>query len=101
MTVKLSLDESVDLLKQYANKKHSLKKARLTLDASMEEWAALASTAAQVAMMDYKIPKEHREAVEEFWAAYQHALTVVLSLPPALQKIAMLPGKAVAKNSGF
>lgn len=96
-----NIDKKIDELEKYVSEKRRLKAKKVTLDASLTEWAALVSTAVQVARKSYKVPEEHEEAVTEFFSRYQEALTSILMLPPELQKVAMIPGMDIAKESGF
>lgn len=96
-----NIEEQIDNLEKFVRQKPSVRESRMTLDASLTEWAALVSTAVQVARKSYKIPKEHEEAVSKFFSEYQQALTAILMLPPELKKVAMIPGMDIAKDSGF
>ncbi len=96
-----NIEEQIDNLEKYMQTRPDVRKSRMTLDASLTEWAALVSTAVQVARASYKVPEEHEEAVSKFFSEYQQALTAILMLPPELKKVAMIPGMDIAKDSGF
>ncbi len=95
------LEKQINKLEEFMRKKTDVRKSRMTLDVSLTEWAALVSTAVQVARTNYKVPEEHAEAVSKFFSEYQQALTTILTLPPELKKVAMIPGMDAAKENGF